>query len=414
MRKLSCILTLSATTSLLASPLNNALQGIYNLYYAHTSSLLNSTMGELKEHRYADALWLRGEFSQISSSTSTLRVALGAIGYDHAFVPEVGQDFVGINFDYSHSWLDTPQNTSNAFGFTLYNTYLAPSRFYIDTRLKYLYISPDSLIASSHLLLGSLEMGWKFLYSYGFFLQPTAKVSAGYGSEIALTQENTTQYVPSSIPLFYQVGSYMGFEFGSKIKADIRLGVFYDGDQIFSSFGKLTNRSNSRLALSLESTLLASKDFRLYLGGKTSFFAQSNIDYSANLGMRFLFGKDYAKVYKKRPSNSDQRNLHSIQANLLYEAEQSRRRVQERTHLTPQDLEEKYIIQGNRNDTKIEDEIKYANRQRFLRDQSRWRNIEVNEKNYANRTDGRIETRSINLIRDYNKRELERKYGSQQ
>lgn len=413
MRKISCILAFSATASLFASPLNNAVQGIYNLYYAHTSSLLNSTLGDLKDHRYADALWLRGGFSQISSNNSTLRVALGSFGYDHAFVPAFGQDFLGVNFDYSYSWLDTPKDTSNAFGFTLYNTYLAPSRFYIDTRLKYLYISP-STISSSHVILGSLELGWKFLYSYGFFLQPTAKISSGYGSKLTITQGNSTLNSPASIPLFYQVGSYIGFEFGSKVKADIRLGVFYDGDRFFFTQNSPIARSNSRLALSLESTLLATQNFRLYLGGKTSFFAQDNLDYSANLGMRFLLGQDYAKIYKRSPSNSTQRNLRSVQSNLLYEAEQSRRRVQERTHLKPQELQEQYAIQANRNDTKVEDEIKYANRQRFLREKSRWKNIEINEQNYANRVDGRIETRSINLIRDYNKREIERKYGSQQ
>ena len=88
--------------------------------------------------------------------------------------------------------------------------------------------------------------------------------------------------------------------------------------------------------------------------------------------------------------------------------------MQERTHLKPQELEEQYTIQSNRNDKKVEDEIKYANRQRYLREKSLWKNIEVNEQNYANRTDGRIETRSINFIRDYNKREIERKYGVQQ
>lgn len=101
-------------------------------------------MGDLKEHRYSDALWLRGGFSQISSSASTLRVGLGELGYDHAFVPSIGQDFLGVNFEYSYSWLDTPSNTANTYGATLYNTYLAPNGFYIDTRVKYLYLSPTS------------------------------------------------------------------------------------------------------------------------------------------------------------------------------------------------------------------------------------------------------------------------------
>ncbi|WP_305862744.1 autotransporter outer membrane beta-barrel domain-containing protein [Helicobacter cholecystus] len=419
MRKISCVLVLSATTSLFASSLSSALQGIYNLHYAHTSSLLNSTMGNLRESRYSDALWLRGEFTQISSSDdSTLKAALGMIGYDHSFLPNIGQDFLGINFEYSYSWLNTPQNTANTFGFTLYNTYFTPSRFYIDTRLKYLYHSLNFALLSSspsHFLLGSLELGWKFIYSYGFFLQPATQISVGYRNAITLSQGSSTLCSSSSTPLFYQVGSYMGFEFGSK--ADIVLGVFYDGNHFFShntlEKNSLDHRSNSTLALSLQSTLFITKNFRFYLGGKTSFFGQSNIDYSANFGMRILLGQDYAQTHKKAPGYTNERNLRSIQANLLYEADQSRRRIQERTHLKPQELEKQYAIQNNRNDTKIEDEIKYANRERFLRDQKRWKDIQSNEQNYINRTDGRIETRSIHLIRDYNKRELERKYGPQ-
>lgn len=418
MRKL--LLSTTVATSLLCSPLHIALENLYNLYYIHTSSLLNSTLGDLRDHRYSDSLWLAGSFSQLSSIyNSTLKVAQGEVGYDHAFVPPVGQNFLGVNFEYSYSWLDSPKNTTNVFGVAVYNTYLAPSRFYIDTRVKYLYLSPSySTLSSSasHLFVGSLELGWKFVYSYGFFLQPTAKVSAGYGSEITLYDKTSTLHTPYSIPLFYQVGSYMGFELAKR--ADISLGIFYDGDQVFASSTldntTLKERANSRLTLSLQSNILATQNFRIYFGGKTSFFGESRLEYSANLGMRFLLGRDYAKVYKRPSTPQNPRTFASVQRNLLYEAQQSRRRVQERTHLKPQELEEQYTIQSNRNDKKVEDEIKYANRQRYLREKSLWKNIEVNEQNYANRTDGRIETRSINLIRDYNKREIERKYGVQQ
>lgn len=420
MRKLSCVLAFCTTTSLFSSQLPSALNGIYQLYYAHSSLSLNSTLGSLKDHRYSDAIWLKGGFSSISSNSSTLKVGMANLGYDHSFLPHSGQDFFGFNLEYSYSWLHSPKNTTHAYGASLYNTYLSPIGFYIDSRIKYLHLLPyysNISSNSSHLFMGSLEMGWRLKYSYGFFLQPLGKISAGYGSEISLKQDKSNLHVSHSIPLFYQVGSYMGFEFGSKIKADISLGIFYDGDYILSSPTleaiQLEQFLDSRLALTLESNILATQNLRFYLGGKTSFFGEKNTQYSAYFGLRILLGEYYAPMQKKSSLSGDNRNFKTIQNNMLYESEQSRRRIQERTHLKPKELQEQYLIHSNRNDKKVEDDIKYANRQRYLREKSRWKDIQSNEANYTNRTDGRLQTRSINTIRDYNKRELERKYGLQ-
>lgn len=432
MIKKSFVLIFSLTLSPLLSQdklLTSTLNEFYNLFYLHNSNTLNQRLGDLKSYPMRNGIWLKSGFvEQVTQANSNLlksktQSVLSQAGYDYTFNPRGGINFLGFGVDYAYSWLDFPDKAGDAhsFGISLYDTFLSSNHFYVDSSLKYTMIYPSTTPLSSktlaHLISANLEIGQKFIFSSVFFLQPLLKASIGFIPSLTLTSSTHTLKTQNTMPLFIKSGSYMGVEFLGKIRGDFRLGAFFDGDFFFFSSptldsNKLNSRENYRLNLELSTNIHAGQSFRLYLGAQTSFFGESNINYGASLGMRFIFGQS---LYKKppRPSYNSGRNFQSIQQNLRYEGDASIARVEERTHLTDDQVKEKYTIQEKRNSPNVQDDIKYAKRQRYLRESSQWIDIKKNEENYQNRNTPQMQVRDVNVIRDYHQRELERKYGKQ-
>lgn len=417
--------SLCAQDKLLPSTLNE----FYNIFYLHSSNTLNQRLGDLKSYPLRHGIWLKSGFVEQSTQESsyllgsTTQSVLSQVGYDYAFSPSGGKNFLGFNLDYAYSWLKLPDSRANthSFGISLYDSFVSHNHFYIDTALSYTMICPSTTPLSSqslaHLVSANLEIGQKLIFSSLFFIQPLLKTSIGFIPSLTLSSDQATLTTQNTMPLFLKAGSYLGVDFLGRVRGDFRFGVFFDSDFFFFSSPTLDktsidSRKNYRLNLELSTNIHASKNFRLYLGAQTSFFGTSNINYGANLGMRFLFGKS-STPKPSRPNFNSSRNMQSIQHNLRLEGDASIARVEERTHLSNQEVQEKYTLQAKRNSPSIQDDIKYAKRQHYLRESSQWIDIKKNEKNYQERITPEMQVRDINIIRDYNKRELERKYGKE-
>ena len=423
----------SLLLSLLLTPLLSqekilptSLNALYNLFSLHTQDTLNTSRGDLKAYPLKESIWLRTSFvQQANANTSTLlssttQSLLAQMGYDHAFTPRCGKNFLGFSLSYAYSWLDLAQKANaHSLSIALYDSFVANNHFYVNSSLFYTLLLPSNLPSNplAHHLGASLEIGQKFVFSSILFFQPLIQTSLGFIPSLTLTSDSNTLTAQNSIPLFLKSGSYFGVDFFGGVRGDVRLGAFFDSDFFFLSSPKLnqntiSSRENYRLELEFATNIHASKNFRLYFGAKTSFFGESNITYGANLGMRFLFGgSTYQQPPKRGYGGSDTRTMKAIQQNLRYEGDASLARVEERTHLTEEQIEEKYTTQAKRNSPYVQDDIKYAKRQRYLRESSQWIDIKKNEENYQNRNTPQMQVRDIGVIRDYHKRELERKYG---
>lgn len=412
--------------------LNTALENIYNIYYTHSTSL-NQRLGDLKEYPYNHGIWLRSSFAQLSTqssstlSSSTLQ-ALGVQGgYDYGFGSRKVRDFLGFSLGYGHYWLDSNQlkDTLNSLELSLYNTYFQSNGFYIDFGLSYVFLMQKFNQFScktpySHLVSANMELGDKIVFNGLFFLQPMVKVGVGYASKSEFSYQNTILSTDDGMPLYYRAGGYMGFDYRGRVRGDFRWGIFFDGDMmLFSSptlkssdtQQTLSQRSNYRLALSMGSNIHAGESFRLYLGAQTSFFGESNVDYGVNFGMRFLFGQSSRPQSSYSPT-PPRRNLASVQENLRYEGDASIARVEERTHLSDEQVQEQYQIQQKRNPDAVGEDIKYIKRQRYIKESGQWIDTKTHEANYENRTEYKMQRRDIDMIKSYNQRELERKYGN--
>lgn len=417
--------SLSAQDKLLYSTLNE----FYNIFYLHSNSTLNQRLGDLKSYGMKNGIWLRSGFvEQATKESSSLyksknQSLLSSLGYDYAFSPGGGKNFLGFNLDYAYSWLEIADTKGNAhsFGISLYDSFVAHNHFYINSSLKYTMIYPSNTPLSdqnlAHLMSANLEIGQKFIFSSIFFLQPLLKASLGFLPSLSLRLNQNILKTKDTMPLFLKSGSYMGVDFLGAVRGDFRVGVFFDSDFFFFSSPTLNatslpERKNYRLNLELSTNIHASKNFRLYLGAQSSFFGENNINYGANLGMRFLFGNDGNLRRPSTHQSSDTgRNWQSIQQNLRHEGDASLIRVAERTHLSNEQIQKMYATQAKRNSPSIQDDIKYAKRQRYIREKSHWIDIKKNEENYQNRNSPQMQYRDINIIRDYHQRELERKYG---
>lgn len=412
--------------------LHSAIENIYNIYYFH-SNALNQRLGDLKDYPLNHGIWLRSNFSEFATkatsnlSSSTLQALKAQGGYDYAFGTRSARDFLGFSIGYGHYWLNSSdlKDTLNSIEISLYNTYNQSDGFYLDTNFKYVFVMQKLKQLScktpySHLVLGNMELGYKFVFSRIFFLQPLIQAGVGYATSLEYSLGAFSLSTSGSMPLYYRAGGYMGINYLGSIRGDFRWGIFFDGDRMFfssptlkSAIGEqtLNQRDNYRLALSVGTNIHAGENFRLYLGAQTSFFGTSNLNYGVNLGMRFIFGQPSRHQTPSYSPPPPKRNLSSVQENLRYEGDASIARVEERTHLSNEQVEERYQTQQKRNPVAVEDDIKYTKRQRYIKESGQWIDTKSHEQSYQDRTDYKMQRRDIDIIKAYNQRELERKYG---
>lgn len=389
-----------------ASEQNTIRDNAFSLTYLHATSLYS---GDLKIYRFTQGIWGNIDYSK-QSSISSLRLdqssvqsVLAQFGYDYAFRLNGAQSFLGFGVDYSHSWIDSASYSgdANTAALMLYNTFMHRTNFYLHTSLKYIF-SLQNLSSSfvTHSVLANLELGYRAKFAQFFFFQPLFRISGGYMTPFLKGGEN---YL-----VFGRAGGYLGVDFFGNLKGDLAFGAFFDSDFFLDSKAK-AERKNMRLFLALGSNLHLSKNFRLFLGGKISFFGETNTDYGVNLGMRFLFGEEI--LPPRRRQESSQRNLQDVQREMIYQSNLSRQRVEKRTHLKPNELNSRYQTQERRDSPFVQDELKYSSRQRMIKESSRWMDTKRNDMNYQNRNLPALQNRDFGDIKAYHQRELERKYG---
>lgn len=365
---------------------------IFSLF-AHSTS-----QADLREHFVNHAIWSDAGYIQQSSKISSIGSVVVGGGYDYVFGSKRGQNVVGFGIEYGYSSIDGAtykSRSSHLVALHLRDMFLHQSGFYFQTLAKYAYLDQRLQDAfSASMLLAGLELGYRKLFGKTFFIQPLLRVSSGYVFSLG-----------GYVPIFLQSGGNLGLEFYGGLRGDVHLGVFFDSDMWVASRAL---RDDYRILLKLGSNLHFSKRFRLFLGAQTSFLGRRNMDYGASLGIRILLGQESSHHLM---DSSNSRNLKSVQQDLLYQAELSRQRFEEKHHLKPQELENRYEIQQKRDSGFVQEETKYAKRQRLIRESSTWVDTRANQRNYANRTPSLLRSDDIKRIKSYQQREIERKYG---
>lgn len=302
------------------------LQSQYRTFAIEIDSL-NRRMGDLEFIKRDKGFWIRsfiGSNTKEATDYSTLATdnyySIWS-GFDYNSIGLTVHNYVGVFFNYTgintESKDYTGKSSNIAFGF--YNTFKAFSGFYADILAKYIYtmsefdISNYSLAKNSpkidnHKFLLNAEIGYSFYYGEkgkSGYIQPQFQVTSGYIhktdlSVVDVSGETINATIGRNFPVSIRAGAFWGQVFGEKIKSHIKLGTsfVYDVDS-----GGVLNFSDSstelqfkqgsdfRWVLSAATDFTFSEFFKLYASFDTSFFGNYNTTYSANLGIRFTFGR---------------------------------------------------------------------------------------------------------------------------
>lgn len=306
------------------------LQSQYRTFMIEVDTL-DRRMGDLEFIKRDKGFWIRsyiGSNTKEATDYSTLATddyySIWS-GFDYNSIGLTVHNYVGVFFNYTGINTESKdyigKSSNIAFGF--YNTFKANSGFYADILAKYIYtmseftISNYSLAKNSpkidnHKLLLNAEIGYSFYYGEkgkSGYVQPQFQVTSGYIhktdlSVVDVSGETINATIGRNFPVSIRAGAFWGQVFGEKIKSHIKLGTsfVYDVDS-----GGVLNFSDSstelqfkqgsdfRWVLSAVTDFTFSEFFKLYASFDTSFFGNYNTTYSANVGIRFTFG---------RPSNT--------------------------------------------------------------------------------------------------------------
>lgn len=302
------------------------LQSQYRTFAIEIDSL-DRRMGDLEFIKRDKGFWMRsfiGSNTKEATDFSTLATdnyySIWS-GFDYNSIGLTVHNYVGVFFNYTgintESKDYTGKSSNIAFGF--YNTFKAFSGFYADILAKYIYtmsefdISNYSLAKNSpkidnHKFLLNAEIGYSFYYGEkgkSGYIQPQFQVTSGYIhktdlSVVDVSGETINATIGRNFPVSIRAGAFWGQVFGEKIKSHIKLGTsfVYDVDS-----GGVLNFSDSstqlqfkqgsdfRWVLSAATDFTFSEFFKLYASFDTSFLGNYNTTYSANLGIRFTFGR---------------------------------------------------------------------------------------------------------------------------
>lgn len=373
---------------------NNA----FNLlsFFAHTS--IQTTF---KDYYKPHHLWIYSNFSkQITQENASLELISSEIetlffqaGYDYAFYLSEGKNFLGLSLEYGDSKIlsNLKEGKASSFALTIYDLYKHQNGFFFQPSLKYISSKPASTFS---LLLAQVNLGYQMNFWHLLYFKPIVEIGLGY---------LPSPLFGSNLPLFLKAGGYVGIDFWNILKGNIYLGGFLNSDFLLSQTSK---PANHRFLFSVGTNLSLSENFKFFLEAQTNFQAY----YGVGIGLRLLFGQGSDLAHIKR-SLRDERTLQQVQQELLYQSELHRQRIQEKTYLKPEELSLRQQLQDKRDSDFVQDEIGYSNRQRAIREGSKWINIKQNEENYQNRNLPALQGQDQKTIQSRYKRELERKYG---
>lgn len=302
------------------------LQSQYRTFMVEVDSL-DRRLGDLEFIKRDKGFWIRSYIGSNTkeatdfSTTATDDYYSVWSGFDYNSLGLTVHNFVGIFFNYTGINTESKDYTgkSSNISFGFYNTFKANSGFYADILAKYIYtisefeISNYSLAKNSpkfdnHKFLLNAEIGYSFYYGEkrkSGYIQPQLQVTSGYIhktdlSVVDVSGETINATIGRNFPVSVRAGAFWGQVFGEKIKSHIKLGTsfVYDvdsgGDLFFKdSSAELSFKQGSdfRWVLSAQTDFTFSEFFKLYASFDTSFFGNYNTTYSANLGIRFNFGR---------------------------------------------------------------------------------------------------------------------------
>lgn len=399
---LSCLL-LSAQANNQAS--NTDKNNAFNLLSFFANASIQKTF---KDYPKPHHLWFYSSFSQQSMQENTslnldpskIQTLFFQGGYDYAFSVDEGKNFLGLSLEYGDSKIISKlkEGKAHSFALTIYDFFKHQNGFFFQPSIKYIFSTQKlSSSLSSKLLLAQIHLGYRMNFWHLIYLKPVLEVGFGYLPSL----------FNSNFPLFLKAGGYFGIDFQGALRGDIYLGSFLNSDFLFKQTAK---PNHHRLLLSLGANLTLSENLKLFLKAQTSFLGQTHLDYSAGIGLRFLFGQGNNLAQFKRPTR-DERTLQQVQQELLYQSELYRQRIQEKTYLKPEELNLRQQLQEKRDSALVQDEIKYSKRQRAIREGAKWINTKQNEENYQSRDFPVLQGQDKKAIESRYKRELERKYG---
>ncbi|ANV97680.1 hypothetical protein BBW65_02155 [Helicobacter enhydrae] len=381
----------------------------YELIKLHTNAP-NPHLLALKSYPLEHQIWLKTNYAQHTLKATDIftQMQVSSIqvsgGYDYAFGLGIGDNLLGLGVQYAHinTSADSFGGVGNALGLLLYDSLVFENRLYIDLALQYNLTLQDlnARTYTQHLGYGSMEIGYLWDWQ-SWFLLPSLKAS------MAITTQS--QEIPALTLLNLRAGSYIGTHFGGIVRGDVRLGAFYDFDRSFEEFPPaLEYLQSHRLYLTLETDVFFNAHFGMYAGIRGEFFGYNEPGFDASVGVRFGWGGTKAK-HSSKPSNT--RTLEQVKLNQLNDANQRRQRWQALHYLKESDINKIYNTQDNRNGPNVKEELELDTQKRKEREAMRYIDTEENEANYQNRNLPELQQKELQKIYDYNKRELERKYG---
>ncbi|WP_104697026.1 MULTISPECIES: autotransporter outer membrane beta-barrel domain-containing protein [unclassified Helicobacter] len=291
--------------------LNTANLGADAIYYSYITEWnnLNKRMGELRGENNKAGVWARvyGGHTTADNGSSSLKSNYYQIqvGSDYHTSLKGVNLFSGALFSYTRFLLGNGgiSGTMDSLGGGIYTSAIFDSGIYIDAIIKYLHYQNDykvslqnstfSTNASTPVILGSVELGYRGWVTNNYYLEPFIGLIAGYIGKQSLKDELGGKITAKgSVPLHLKMGIFTGYKkgfftirggFGSATDlAHSREKILSDENILYHQ----QTKRDSRLFVNISANLAFSSATRLAFEFERTFYGQFNIDYSVNMVFR--------------------------------------------------------------------------------------------------------------------------------
>lgn len=320
----------SLTTEKNSALINESSTLISNPYHMLLieSNNLNKRMGNLRNNPYPQGSWIR-IFNGMESGGGLKNLYTNIqLGYDYSFDTFGGKDYLGVALSTSIVNLsgEDYKGENQTYSTALYNSYITDFGLYIDSILKYLYISQnltptwgEKTNFGTHALSLGLEVGYQaYILTSNFYLEPQLEMIYGYiqgVQDIDFGTYANKQIIGGLDPthsLYIRAGGVIGYTFKTQgsFSADLRAGASLVSERINTSDPIYLNDGNFLIRQSISNdikalvnigvNLLVDNQWRVYFDIERTFGGNRNMDYQVNVGARFNFGEIATSIREKR------------------------------------------------------------------------------------------------------------------
>ncbi|WP_275257393.1 autotransporter outer membrane beta-barrel domain-containing protein [Citrobacter koseri] len=302
------------------TPSASSVIGLFNaaptIWYGELSTL-RTRMGELRHNTGEDGTWVRTYSNRFdlnaAGNLSYRQDQYGiVVGADTALPTNESKWLIGIMVGYSRSDLDIRAGTSgdvNSYYAGIYNTYLAPSGFYIDGLLKVNRFENKSDVMMSdgtrtkgdydnNGIGGVLEIGKTFTLKEGWFIEPFTQFSALWveGDDYKLSNGMTASSNHANSQLL-KAGATFGKNFestsGDVSQLYLRLAgahEFEEGNDVLVNNDSFTNDiSGSRFEVGTGGSLTISPRFQMHADIEYSKGKNMEQPFGVSVGIRYIW-----------------------------------------------------------------------------------------------------------------------------